>query len=226
VLPPADSAKLRAAALRGWAFLYTSLNSQFSSRQLESLMASFADLLHDPEVEVRAAAGEGLALLYQASGLADGNYEGFEGWDDDEDDPLDGVDEEGEEDADGDGLAAAVAAASLDQQQQQQQDLSPQGPVANGSSGVLAPLTPGAVAAVTGKAPRRDGDSMSLASCSSVSGLDLVVDRMKDLASNRGDRQRRSKRERSALKGAFRELRGIMEVGAGCGFVFLGDPNQ
>jgi hypothetical protein len=183
-------------------------------------MASFADLLHDPEVEVRAAAGEGLALLYQASGLADGNYEGFEGWDDDDDETLYEVDDEGEEDAKGDGLAAAVAAASLDPQQQQQ-DLSPQGPVTNGSSSVVAPLTLGAVAAATGKAPRRDGDAMSLASCSSVSGLDLVVDRMKDLASNRGDRQRRSKRERSALKGAFRELRGVMEVGAGCGVVSL-----
>jgi hypothetical protein len=51
-LCPADSAKLRATALRGWAFLYTSLNTQFTSRQLETLMAAFAELLHDAEVEV------------------------------------------------------------------------------------------------------------------------------------------------------------------------------
>jgi hypothetical protein len=130
---------------------------------------------------------------------------------------------------------AAAAASSLEpplsppppQQQQpelQQQgsDLSPAGPLLNGSSsegGVPAPLTPAAVAAAAGRPPRRrDGDDMSLASCSSVSGLDLVVDRMKDLASNRGDRQRRSKRERSVLKGTFRELRSVMEVG-GMGFV-------
>jgi hypothetical protein len=211
-------------------------------------MATFAELLHDQEVEVRAAAGEGLALLYHTSGLADGNYEGFEGYDEDE--TLDESLEEEEEDLQQQEQgplqqqvpAAAAAAGELSpeqsprQQQQQGVDLSPTGPLsppaeaaaAGGSSGgssgavvangLLTPLTPAAVAASTGKPPRRPDDAMSLASCSSVSGLDLVVDRMKDLASNKGDRQRRSKRERSVLKGAFRELRGVMEVGgAGSG---------
>jgi len=181
-------------------------------------MATFAELLHDPEVEVRAAAGEGLALLYHASGLADGNFEGFEGFDDD---PLSDFEEEEAAAAateEPDAAAAAAAAQSPVQQQAQAVDLSPAGPstqqgTSAGGGSEAAALTASAVAAAAGKAPRRrDGDDMSLASCSSVSGLDLVVDRMKDLASNRGDRQRRSKRERSALKGAFRELRSVMEV--------------
>lgn len=188
------------------------------------MMATFAELLHDPEVEVRAAAGEGLALLYHASGLADGNYEGFEGFDDE---PLSDFEEEeaaaaAEEQPDAAAAAAAAAAAqSPVQQQAQAVDLSPAGPstqqgAAAGGGSEAVVLTASAVAAAAGKAPRRrDGDDMSLASCSSVSGLDLVVDRMKDLASNRGDRQRRSKRERSALKGAFRELRSVMEVSTG-----------
>lgn len=45
-----------------------------------------------------------------------------------------------------------------------------------------------------------------------VSGLDEVVARMKDLASNRGDSLRRSKRDRSTLKGTFRDLVGMVEV--------------
>jgi hypothetical protein len=244
---PTDSAKLRAAALRGWAFLYTSLNTQFSSRQLEGLMATFAELLHDQEVEVRAAAGEGLALLYHTSGLADGNYEGFEGCDEDEtlDEALE-EEEDPQEDEEQQQQQAPAAAAALSspgqsprQQQQQGVDLSPTGPLSppaaaavRGSSGggvangLLTPLTPAAVAASTGKPPRRPDDAMSLASCSSVSGLDLVVDRMKDLASNKGDRQRRSKRERSVLKGAFRELRGVMEVsGDGVSQLLFGVPS-
>jgi hypothetical protein len=52
-------------------------------------------------LQVRAAAGEGLALLYHSSGLADGNYEGFEGYDEDED--LDDVLEEEEEEEQGTG---------------------------------------------------------------------------------------------------------------------------
>ena len=45
-----------------------------------------------------------------------------------------------------------------------------------------------------------------------VSGLDEVVARMKELASNRGDALRRSKRDRSTLKSTFRDLLGVVEV--------------
>ncbi|KAK9823814.1 hypothetical protein WJX72_005686 [[Myrmecia] bisecta] len=44
--------------------------------------------------------------------------------------------------------------------------------------------------------------------------MDDVMARMKDLATNRGDRQRRSKRDRSSLKTTFRDLHNIVEDGA------------
>jgi hypothetical protein len=48
---------------------------------------------------------------------------------------------------------------------------------------------------------------------SSVSGLDMVIDRVRDLANNRGDKQRRNRRERASMRSSFRELRSVMEVG-------------
>ena len=45
-------------------------------------------------------------------------------------------------------------------------------------------------------------------------GMEDVVARMKDLATNRGDAKRRSKRDRSSLKSTFRELCSTLEVGS------------
>lgn len=44
------------------------------------------------------------------------------------------------------------------------------------------------------------------------SGLDGVVNRMKDLAVNRGDAMRRSKRDRASLKSSFRGYYKAVEV--------------
>ena len=44
------------------------------------------------------------------------------------------------------------------------------------------------------------------------SGLDDAVDRMRALATNRGDSKRRSKQDRARLKGSFRELCNAVEV--------------
>jgi hypothetical protein len=223
----ADSAKLRATALRGWAFLYTSLSAPLSTRQLEAELAALAALLHDGDVDVRAAAGEGLGLLYHSCGLGDSDFG--------EEEDLDDLIEEEEEEE--------------EQQQQQQDELAPAGEQqqqveltqidAGGSSSssaqqqvVLNGIPEGLVVPGTttnpgsgGSGPRqravqqqqqRDGDVMSLGS--SVSGLDMVIDRVRDLASNRGDRQRRSRRERQSMRSSFRELRSVMEVGGFTGY--------
>jgi hypothetical protein len=42
--------------------------------------------------------------------------------------------------------------------------------------------------------------------------MEDVVARMKDLATNRGDAKRRSKKDRSALKSTFRDLCSTLEV--------------
>ncbi|KAI8467634.1 MAG: interferon-related developmental regulator family protein [Monoraphidium minutum] len=140
-------AALRAAALRGWTFLFTSLNALPDGGAVEALLPALAGLLHDGDVEVRAAAGEAIAVVYHACGLDELDSILENGDDDDED----GDDEEG-----GSG---------------------------SGSAG-------------------------------GVSGLSEVVGRMRDLATNRGDRQRRSKRERAALRGAFRDITRAIEDGA------------
>lgn len=54
------------------------------------------------------------------------------------------------------------------------------------------------------------------------SGLDGVVNRIKDLAINRGDAMRRSKKDRASLKSSFREYHKAIEVRglanlSGCG---------
>ncbi|KAF8064543.1 PSL5 [Scenedesmus sp. PABB004] len=206
-----DGAKLRAAALRGWAFLFSSLSAPPPPRVLEAQLAALAALLHDPEVEVRAAAGEGLALLYHVCGLGDSDFG--------DDDASDEADEESEE----------VEQPQQQQQQQPQQqqppDPAPASPAGAGGAGGAAPdrgapvvplsavgVLP-AAAGAAGAQARRGGDAMSLASASSVSGLDMVIDRVRDLAANRGDRARRSRRDRAALRGTFRELRSVMEDG-------------
>ena len=43
-------------------------------------------------------------------------------------------------------------------------------------------------------------------------GLDDVVSRMKELATNRGDRNRRSRKERASMRSTFRELCNVVEV--------------
>ncbi|KAF6258563.1 interferon-related developmental regulator-domain-containing protein [Scenedesmus sp. NREL 46B-D3] len=215
-----DSAKLRAAALRGWAFLFTSLSNPLSTRQLEAELAALSALLHDADVDVRAAAGEGLGLLYSSCGLGDSDFG--------EEEDLDDLLEEGEEEEE-----------QQEEQQQQQVDLAPVGEqqqqvelaqngagssssqqqqVLNGiPEGLVVPgTTTIAGSGGTGQRQRtlqqqRDADVMSLGS--SVSGLDMVIDRVRDLASNRGDRQRRNRRERQTMRSSFRELRSVMEDG-------------
>eukprot|EP00878_Enallax_costatus_P009617 GHUV01010048.1.p1 GENE.GHUV01010048.1~~GHUV01010048.1.p1 ORF type:complete len:478 (+),score=174.07 GHUV01010048.1:287-1720(+) len=223
-----DSPKLKAAALRGWAFLYTSLNSPLSSKQLDSQLAALAALLHDPDVEVRQAAGEGLALLYNTCGLAECDEQDYD--DDDVDEYLpeeDGLDCEQQQEGSSEPAAASAQVdlapageavlASPAQAAEAAAVATPLGNDVSSRDNVVSPaavvvsLVPGQPLGPGVIPARRAADEMS--TCSSVSGLDMVMDRVKELANNRGDRQRRNKRERVALKGCFREMRKIMEDG-------------
>jgi hypothetical protein len=148
----AAAAAPRAAALRGWTFLFTSLNALPDAGAVEALLPALAALLHEGDVEVRAAAGEAIAVVYHTCGL-DELESILEGEGDEEE-------EDGEEGEDGGGEGSS-----------------------SGGGG--------------------------------VSGLSEVVGRMRDLATNRGDRQRRSKRDRASLRGAFRDITRVIEVRAG-----------
>jgi hypothetical protein len=149
-LSAATSSKVRAAAMRAWSFLYTSLRHSPSSDALQPLLPVLAAALHDGDVDVRGAAGEALTLVYHTNRAAAGSSSDEEGWEEE------GCEEEGAED-------------------------------------------------------------MSVEAPNQLPGLGDVVDRMKQLATNKGEVLRRSKRDKAALRGVFRELCGALQVGAPCG---------
>jgi hypothetical protein len=60
-----------------------------------------------------------------------------------------------------------------------------------------------------------EAESMSVVSSGSLAGLEDVVDRMKELATNKGEKLRRSKRDKAATKSVFRELHGMLQVRGG-----------
>ncbi|BDA43174.1 probable interferon-related developmental regulator 1 [Coccomyxa sp. Obi] len=128
-----------AAALRGWTLLLSTLPAQrLTAAFVESSLEALAQQLYSEATDVRAAAGEAIALLYDASGLVE----------------LEG--DSGEE------------------------------------SGQATPLEPGGK-----RSP----------------GMEEVVARMKDLATNRGDALRRSKKSRASLRSTFREICSSVEGG-------------
>jgi len=178
---PDAGAGLRAAALRGWTFLFTSLSSLPNAAAVEALLPALAALLHDGDVEVRAAAGEAIAVVYHTCGLdeLEAVLEEEVEEEEEEEEEEEAEEKEAEEEAE---PAAAAAAAD----------------------GLVITTAAGAAAAKAGSAGGGSEDSLS--------GLSEVVGRMRDLATNRGDRQRRSKRDRASLRGAFREITRVIEV--------------
>ena len=69
---PAASAHVAAAALRGWALLASTLpGHRLSAPFLEASLGSLSKGLYSSAVEVREAAGEAIALLYEAAGLTE-----------------------------------------------------------------------------------------------------------------------------------------------------------
>ncbi|EIE23324.1 hypothetical protein COCSUDRAFT_63675 [Coccomyxa subellipsoidea C-169] len=128
-----------ATAIRAWALLLSTLPAyRLTAPFVETALAALAERLYSEATEVRAAAGEAIALLYDAAGL--GELEGDSGDD----------------------------------------------------SGAETPLASGAK-----RSP----------------GMEEVVARMKDLATNRGDTLRRSKKSRASLRSTFRELCSSVESG-------------
>lgn len=60
------------AAVRGWSFLVSTLPTySLSTAFVEGSLASLSALLYSENVDLRAASGEAIALLYDSAGLAD-----------------------------------------------------------------------------------------------------------------------------------------------------------
>lgn len=135
-------ASVQAPSLRSLSLLLTTvpagqLNASFVEAQLSMLTA----LLHSDNLEVRAAAGEAIALLYGMCNLSE-----------------------------------------------------LPDPDSNSSSA--------------------QEDEVVIGNGVHPAALEDIVDRMKDLATNRGDAIRRSKKDRASQKGTFRELMSIVEQGS------------
>jgi hypothetical protein len=124
--------EVQAAALRGWTLLFTTVPAwKFASTVLDDQLKLLAALLHSDNVDVRAAAGEAVAVLYDTCDLS----------------------------------TLPESTPALDEEEEE------------------------------------------------VDHIEDIVSRMQDLAKNRGDETRRSKKDRVVLKTTFRELASIMEGG-------------
>ena len=64
----------------------------------------------------------------------------------------------------------------------------------------------------TGDEDISDHPALATGAVKRSQGMEDVVARMKELATNRGDAKRRSKKDRSSLKSTFRDLCSTLEV--------------
>lgn len=65
-------AKVSSAAIRGWSLLLSTLPAwRMTTSSVEAWLQGLAKQLHSEDVEVRAAAGEAIALLYHSCGISD-----------------------------------------------------------------------------------------------------------------------------------------------------------
>jgi hypothetical protein len=174
------------AALRGWAFLLTTVPSyQLTADFVEQHLGALAQLLNGSDVEVRGAAGEGVALLWHLGDLSSlpesprpqrRSSDSFQN-------SLAALASGGSPPTVGAALAATAAAAVGDAQ-------------------------PPAAHAQPSK-QQQDEEAGE----EEVDSLEAIVERMRDLAKNRGDASRLNKGDRASSRGTFRDLLAIIEVG-------------
>jgi hypothetical protein len=220
----AGQAKLQAVALRGWTLLLTTVPTwHLDSDFVESRLSLLAGLLHSDDVEVRGAAGEAVALLYSTCGLAalpespalDYGSEPSPA----RKTPAAGAGTNGKpprppraSGSNGAALAPAPqtaepatggAAEAQPSDDSREDFVQPNGATAAAEArrevGVQTPMD-------------SDDDEGGLAGGVALERLEQITDRMRDLAKNRGDSTRRSRRDRASLKGTFRELCNVVEV--------------
>lgn len=185
----AASAPVVVAALRGWAFLLTTVPSyQLTADFVEQHLGALAQLLNGSDVEVRGAAGEGVALLWHLGDLS-----------------------------------------SLPESPRPQRRSSDsfQNSLAALASGQVVGSPPTVGAALAATAAAAVGDAQPPAAYAQspkqqqheetreeeVDSLEAIVERMRDLAKNRGDASRLNKGDRASSRGTFRDLLAIIEVG-------------
>ena len=223
-------AKLQAVALRGWTLLLTTVPAwHLDSGFVESHLSLLAGLLHSDDVEVRGAAGEAVALLYSTCGLAALPESPALDYDSEPPPPRKSPGTNGKpprpprpscgsNGANGAALgspAAEQATGSADEAltgrgdtpaepaQQHNGGAAEAAAEARREAGVQTPADSG---------EDEDGEGGAAGGGVPLERLEQITDRMRDLAKNRGDSTRRSRRDRASLKGTFRELCNVVEV--------------
>lgn len=207
----AAAAPVVVAALRGWAFLLTTVPAhRLDAHFVESHLGPLAQLLNGSDVDVRGAAGEAIALLWQMGDLSS-------------------LPESPRPSAHGGrphNTLAALAVGTPPSSPAAARGAPPAGSAfgssppaggaANGASNGASPAAAGSAAASPAAAPSPEAEAEAEAEEDweeSVDSLDAIVGRMRDLAKNRGDASRLSKGDRASSRGTFRDLLAIIEVG-------------
>ena len=236
------------AALRGWAFLLSTVPTyQLTAHFVEQHLAVLARLLHSGDVDVRGAAGEGIALMWVMGDLSSlpesprPSSSRSNGTDMRRQHNSLAALAVGSPPPQASSVLTAAAAAAA----------APAAPAA--ASGASARLQqPDAAAAAGGVAQQQQqGDGSASVDEGQqpqqqeeeeeedeelqkedeeeeeeeeVGCIEDIVERMRDLAKNRGDAGRKNKGDRASMRGTFRDLLAIIEVQRAWGWGGLGGP--
>lgn len=212
------------ATLRGWAFLLTTVPShQLDSHFVETHLGLLAQLLNGGDVDVRGAAGEAIALLWEMGDLSS----------------LPESPRPPPSSRQPNSLTALAVGTPPTSPAAKEPAAAPFGSPGAATNGAAAagigsvqppavgaqqaaavpsgrpplprpPLPPIATssAAASGAAEEGDDDDDD-----EVDSLEAIVERMRDLAKNRGDVSRLNKGDRASSRGTFRDLLAIIQVG-------------
>lgn len=204
------------SALRAWAFLLTTVPGyRLDAHFVETHLGLLAQLLNGSDVDVRGAAGEAIALLWQLGDLSS-------------------LPESPRPSRGGAQQHNTLAALAV--------GMPPSSPAANWAAAAAVFGSPGAsngspaVAGAEAQLPAAAGEQQSRQQTAApaapaaaeqapaeledeeeegVDSLEAIVERMRDLAKNRGDASRLNKGDRATSRGTFRDLLAIIEVGVG-----------
>ena len=217
------------AALRGWAFLLTTVPShQLDSHFVETHLGLLAQLLNGSDVDVRGAAGEAIALLWEMGDLSS----------------LPESPRPPPSTRQPNSLAALAVGTPPTSPAAKAPPAAPFGSPSAASNGAAAASSGGAAAAGSGSGqppaagaqrvspsgrpplPRPPLPPIATSSAAASAGaeegdddeddevdsLEAIVERMRDLAKNRGDVSRLNKGDRASSRGTFRDLLAIIQV--------------
>ncbi|EFJ48631.1 hypothetical protein VOLCADRAFT_90800 [Volvox carteri f. nagariensis] len=184
--------KARAAAVRGWSFLLTSLNGEMRDDEATSCLAALAGLMNERDLELRTAAGEAVAVLrcccsIRVLGLLAGAEE------------AEGLVGEGD---------GEVEAADVYDSQEREDGWEDERDDEHEKSERVEVDRAGSNAGRHGRTRNEDRDG------GGGSGqLAEVLERMQNLASNKCEALRRNRRDRAALRSTFRGLVAVLNDG-------------